>query len=145
MNLQQLGKELESKKIELTKVKMKYDKIRDEYYELNTQIESLEEEHKEKENYELWKSMIGKYYHVWLFTVSEEDKFKRCQYVHVLKVEKDLLEYEYINIDERSKNSDFIAISKFDFCHDRGYKAWTEITKKEYEDIIKSKNPERLE
>ena len=145
MTIQELKITIEDKRKELDKVNLKRIKISEEYDKLSQDLEKLEEEQKEKTNWIIWNKMLGKYYHVWLYTVSEENKFKKCQYVHVIKVEKDLLEYEYISIDETSKNSDFITISKFDFIHERSYREWTEISKKEYESVIKSKNPKRLE
>lgn len=144
-SLLELKEQIKVKRRELDKVNIKRSKIYDEKDKLEKELETLEEEHKERLNLKIWKEMLGKYYHVWLFTVSEADKFKKCKYAHVLKVDKGLLEYEYINIDETSKNSDYITISKFDFVHERSYREWTEITKKEYEEVIKSKNPKRLE
>src|SRR3990167_10551656 len=120
MTIQELKITIEDKRKELDKVNLKRIKISEEYDKLSQDLEKLEEEQKEKTNWIIWNKMLGKYYHVWLYTVSEENKFKKCQYVHVIKVEKDLLEYEYINIDETSKNSDYITISKFDFIHERG-------------------------
>ena len=144
-NISKLKEQTEVKRKELDKANLQRNKVYEEYEKLENELESLEEEYKEKLNLKIWKTMLNKYYHVWLFTISEEDKFKKCQYVHVLKVDNCLLEYEYISIDETSKNSDFITISKYNFIHERGYRKWTEITKKEYEKVIKFKNPERLE
>ena len=144
-NISKLKEQTEVKRKELDKANLQRNKVYEEYEKLENELESLEEEYKEKLNLKIWKTMLNKYYHVWLFTISEEDKFKKCQYVHVLKVDNGLLEYEYISIDETSKNSDFITISKYNFIHERGYRKWTEITKKEYEKVIKFKNPERLE
>ena len=145
MTIQELKITIEDKRKELDKVNLKRIKISEEYDKLSQDLEKLEEEQKEKTNWIIWNKMLGKYYHVWFFNTPEDMKFKKCHYVHVIKVEKDLLEYEYISIDETSKNSDFITISKFDFIHERSYREWTEISKKEYESVIKSKNPKRLE
>jgi DNA integrity scanning protein DisA with diadenylate cyclase activity len=121
----------------------KISKLSKEEDTLSKELEKLVEERKEEVNFKVWKAMENKYYHVWLFTISEEDKFKKCQYVHVIKVEKDLLRYEYINYDETCM---YFTMVDYNHIHERGYRAWTEISKKEYEKIISStKNLERLE
>lgn len=120
----------------------KLSKLNKEENLLSEELEKLVEERKEKVDFKVWKAMEGKYYHVWLFTISEEDKFKRCQYVHVIKVEKNLLRYEYINYD---KECMYITIVDYNHIYERGYRAWTEINKKDYEKIFFStKNLERL-
>lgn len=137
-----MNKAIKEIQISLEEIQKKQGELFVKERELLDKLNKLENKEEEKTNFKIWKKMEGKYYHVWLFTIPEEDKFKRCLYVHVLKVEKNLLEYEYINYDEKCM---FITTSTFDHIHSRGYKEWTEITKKEYEKIIFStKNLERI-
>jgi len=143
MNENKLCKEkIEAKRKELDNVSSKYSKLSRELEVIKEELELLEKEEEERVNYKVWKAMEGKYYHVWLFTISEEDKFKRCKYYHIIQVEKDLLKYEYINYEE---NCMFITISTSNTLYQRSYRAWTEISKREYEKIISStKGLERL-
>jgi len=140
-----LNAELDTLNLKLKDFNDRRSRIISEMNKLEEEIFRLIEDKKNETNYQIWKEMEGKYYHVWFFTVPEEEKFLRCHYYHILKVEKNFLEYEYINIDNKS-NCNFITITHFDFCHERGYRAWTEIHKNEYERIIKiTKGLERLE
>jgi len=137
-----ISKLIEDIKISLDKIRAKQSKLYDEEEKLSKELEKLEYEKQEAINFKTWKVMEGKYYHVWFFTVPEQDKFKKCCYVHILKVKKNLLRYEYINYEEKCM---YITISEFNHIHERGYKEWTEISKKEYEKIISStKDLERI-
>ena len=142
MMMEKQTKRIEEIESLLETIGKKLSKLNKEEDMLSEELKRLVEERKEAINFKVWKAMEGKYYHVWLFTISEEDKFKKCQYVHVIKVEKDLLRYEYINYDEKCM---YITIVDYNHIYERGYRAWTEINKKDYVKIISStENLKRL-
>ncbi len=130
--------EIETIEVELDKIDLQRDKIIERFNKKEEELLKLHDKLKDKKNYQVWKVMEGKYYHILYYHLAEEKKFEECMYVHVIKVEKDCLEYEYIHLDPTYT---YITLSKYDYCYERGYKEWTEITKYNYNKIIKQNQP----
>ena len=136
--INKLKLEIETIEKELDKIDLKRDKIIQKFDKKQEELTELQDKLKDEFNYKVWKAMEGKYYHIWYYNLPEEKKLEECQYVHVIKVEKDYLEFEYIRLDPTYK---YISLSKFPYCSERGYREWTEITKYKYNQIIKQNQP----